>query len=204
MHFSPALTLSAAITIHLGPLPFCLTAQSLHISLNILQYSNTAHIKSSELPFIYQTSASSHLAGEKKTHLPPLPFYATFAPGISSHLFPFTSWDCQHLELSATSAHRYGKGENVSALTAGFSSYREEARQFDTRFCMSSLIGACFYLCALVCGFRGELLVYSNGAVHVSNYTQPEYTLNCSLSFDFGYLRLLFCSENGLKSVADG
>ncbi len=65
VHFPPALTLSAAITIHLGPLAFCLTAQSLHISLNILQYSNTAHIKSSELPFIYQTCASSHLAEKK-------------------------------------------------------------------------------------------------------------------------------------------
>lgn len=65
VHFPPALILSAAITIHLGPLAFCLTAQSLHISLNILQYSNTAHIKSSELPFIYQTSASSHLAEKK-------------------------------------------------------------------------------------------------------------------------------------------
>lgn len=42
-----------------------------------------------------------------------------------------------------------------------------------------------FYLCALVCGFQGELLAYSNSTVHVSNYIQPECTPNCSLSFDF-------------------
>lgn len=66
-----SLTLSLTITIHLGPLAFCLTARSLHISLNILQYSNTAHIKSSELPFIHQTSTSSHLPERKKTHTSP-------------------------------------------------------------------------------------------------------------------------------------
>lgn len=66
VHFPPASTLSVAITIHLGPLAFYLSAQSLHISLNILQYSNTVHIKSSELPFIYQTSTSSHLAEKEK------------------------------------------------------------------------------------------------------------------------------------------
>lgn len=44
---------------------FCLTALSLHISLNIMQYCNLAHIKSSQLPFIYQTSSSNHLAERK-------------------------------------------------------------------------------------------------------------------------------------------
>lgn len=137
-----SLTLCLTITIHLGPLAFCLTARSLHISLNILQYSNTAHIKKLRAPFHPSNQHKQPFARKKKnTHLPRCHF-----------MLPALALTCSHLRRGIVHVlSRLASLERVwmcSLWRPGFSRTEtgnsREARQFDTTYCMSHLIGTCF------------------------------------------------------------
>lgn len=103
------------------------------------------HMKSSQLPFICQRSTSSYLLRENTQHLPRCRFNAVLATGISSHLCPFASWDCQHFGVVGRFVSPLCRGVLVSAL---------EAAQLDTAHCMSYLIGA-RWIC-LLGSFRGN------------------------------------------------
>lgn len=141
---------------HPGPLAFCLSIQSIHITPNNLRYSKSVHINGSELPFICQTSASSHLAGKKQKTKHPRCNFLILALALT----------CAHLHrgiVSILSHQPHGPASirmvwNLSNLKARFpltgKGNARKARQFDTIYHMSCLIGACFICVHSSVGFR--------------------------------------------------